>query len=104
MCATVIVEPAGNPVRFATTVTFAAVMLLDASLVTSKVSAAVPDDTDSAFVMAGTSFAGDNCAENVSLVGGAVGVGVVDEPLQPTASNARTTARKDARVIGITPY
>jgi len=103
MCATVIVEPAGNPVRFATTVTFAPVMLLDASLVTSKVSVAVPDATDSAFVMAGTSFAGDNCAEKVILLG-AVGVGAVSEPPQPTANEAKATAIKDARVIGSTPY
>src|SRR5438093_5627126 len=102
MWATVIVEPAGNPERFATTVAFALVMVFDASLVTSNVIVAVPDATDSAFVMGGTSFAGESCAENVGL-GGVVGVGAVDEPLQPTARDARTTRRTDARVIGIAP-
>jgi hypothetical protein len=57
MCATVIVEPAGNPVRLATTVAVALVMVFDASLVTSNVIVALPAAVDSAFEMGGTSLA-----------------------------------------------
>jgi hypothetical protein len=70
--------------------------------VTSKVSVAVGRDRFGVRD-AGISFAGVNCAEKVSLVG-AVGVGAVSEPPQPTASEAKATAIKDARVIGSTPY
>src|SRR4051794_32936940 len=100
-----IVEPAGKPVRLTTAVTLAPVIALAASLVTSNVIAAVPDATDSAFPMAGTSFAGDSCAENVSLVGAAgVGVGEVVELLlpQPATRDVKTIARAVAR-IGIAP-
>jgi hypothetical protein len=90
-------EPAGKPVRLTTKVTVAAVMLLAASLVTTIVIVALPDTVDSAFVIGGTSFAGDNVAVNVGLVG-VVGVGEL-LLLQPAASRASTTAMGDRRFI-----
>src|SRR5471032_465366 len=100
MCAIVIVEPAGNPVSVATTVTLAPVTVPVESFVVSKVSFALPDATDSALAIGGTSLAVCSVAENVGLGAAAGVVGVVGELPQPATSDARTMRRADARVIG----
>src|SRR5262249_24430612 len=97
MCAMLIDEPAGKPVRFTTKVAVAAVMLFAASLVVTNVIVAVPLTVDSAFVIGGTSLAGDNAAGNVGLVG-VVGVGELLLP-QAAASRASTIAMGGRRFI-----
>src|SRR5438445_333019 len=97
MCAMLTVEPAGRLLMFTTKVAVAAVMLFAASRVTTKVIVASPLATDSAFVIGGTSLAGDSVAVNVGLVG-VVGVGEL-LLLQPAANRARTIATGDRRFI-----
>src|SRR5262245_41654184 len=97
MCAMFTVDPAGNPCRLTTNVAVAAVTLFAASLVTTSVIVAVPETVDSAFVIGGTSLAGDNVAVNVGLVG-VVGVGEL-LLLQPAANSASATAMGDRRFI-----
>jgi len=88
---------AGIPLMLTTKVAVAAVTLPAASLVAFIVIDALPDRTDSAFVIGGISFAGDICAVNVGLVG-VVEDGDVEE-LQPMATRAAATASTDKRVI-----
>src|SRR5205823_10869317 len=83
MWPSVTVVPAGNPVRFATKVTVAAVTL-PPLVVVSKVMVAVPVPDDSALVIGGTSFDGSRVAVNVGFVGVD---GDVELP-QPAAMNA----------------
>jgi len=91
------VEPAGRLVRFTTKVADADVILPAESFDVTNVIDAVPVATDSAFVMGGTSFAGDRVAVNVGFVG-VVDVGVV-ELLQPAARSAIATATGGRRFI-----
>jgi len=97
MCAMFTDDPAGSPVRLTTNVAVADVMLPAASFAVTSVIDTFPATVDSAFVIGGTSFAGDSVAVNVGFVG-VVGVGVV-ELLQPAARRAIATAMGDRRFI-----
>src|SRR5262249_24080998 len=90
------VDPVGRPVMLTTKVTVAEVMLPAPSLVVTNVIEALPCTTDSPFVMAGISFAGEIEAENVGLVDAD---GDVELLLQPTANKAAATASIDTGFI-----
>src|SRR5579871_474008 len=102
MCPSVTVVPAGNPVRLATNVTDAAVMLPEPSFVVSNVIVTLPLPDASALAIGGTSLAGSSVAVNVGLVGADDDGDVDDEP-QPTAMNASAIARADRRFMGASP-
>jgi hypothetical protein len=90
----VTVVPGGNPVRFATKVTDAAVMFAPL-VVVSKVMVAEPEPDDSALVIGGTSFEGNNWALNVGFVGPD---GDVELP-QPAATNESAMTVVDSRFM-----
>src|SRR5947209_11468342 len=102
MWPSVTVVPAGNPVRFATKVTLAAVTL-PPLVVVSKVMVAVPVPDDSALVIGGTSFDGRSAAVKVGLVGVPDGdVDVLDgdvELPQPAAMNASAISAVASRFM-----
>src|SRR4051812_17942582 len=97
MCAMLMVDPAGNPVRLTTKVAVAAVMFPLPSFVVTSVIDALPCTVDSPFATGGTSFAGESWAVNVGLVG--VVDGDVEELLHAAAARATATARTDRRFI-----
>src|SRR5215472_16509469 len=89
------VVPAGNPVKFATNVAGAAVMLPAASFVTSNVIVTVPLPEASGPTIGGTSLDGNSVAVNVGFVGED---GDVDDEPHPAARNA-SAASADRRFI-----
>jgi hypothetical protein len=96
MCSALIGVFGGNPDRFTTKVTVAAVTL-PAAKVSSNVAVTLPVPTDSAFPIAGTSLAGDNVA--VYTAWDADGA-VVPELVQAAAKKLSATAKTDKRFIG----
>jgi hypothetical protein len=71
--------------------------MLPPDVVVSKVMVTLPVPELSAFVIGGTSLAGDSVAVNVGFVG-AVLDGEVEDP-QPAATNASATIRPEKRFI-----
>src|SRR6185369_5811071 len=101
MCAMLIGVPAGNAERFTTKVAVADVTLPALSFVVTSVTVASPRPDASAQTMAGFSFAGNNVAVNVGLVGV---VGAAGESLpQADTRTPRATVKRDKRLIGTTP-
>src|SRR5882724_9177290 len=96
MCAMLIAEPAGKPVRFTVNVAVAAVTLPAPSFVVSSTIVAVPATVPSGPETGGTSFAGDSVAVNVGFVGDGA---VVDELPQPAANSPSAAASKDKRFM-----
>src|SRR5881628_3341920 len=94
MWPSVTVVPAGNPVRFATKVTVAAVTL-PPLVVVSNVMVAVPVPDDSALVIGGTSFDGRRVAVKVGFVGVD---GDVELP-QPAAMNVSAMSAVASRFM-----
>src|SRR4051812_29082984 len=104
MCASVIVDPAGKPVRVTAAVPSTLAMLLEASRVTTNVTVTLPEADCSVLLTGlGASLLGFSCAVNVTVSPGAVGVVAgFDDDLQPAATKARTMIRV-AYFIGWAP-
>src|SRR5437762_1724977 len=95
MCESRMGVPGGKPLRLTTNVTFAAVMLPDASRVTSNVIVELPVPPASVPVIGGFSFEVCISAENVGL-----GVDGVDgEQVQAAARTAKALAKRAKRFI-----